>query len=144
MGISFQVLVGLASIGLYVFCDYTATRWAEQVGTEGFATWRLCAVSILAPLGIACFGLAGARMGLAAVSAYVNTGIVLGGIVVGVLVRAEVLTLTQKLGLAFGCVAMVLINLSKSPDSITSSRLTLGRGDTQLSHITEAGQDHRP
>lgn len=36
-------------------------------------------MAVLAALGIVCFGIVGARTGLAAVSAYVNTGIVIGG-----------------------------------------------------------------
>ena len=33
MSIGPQVLIGLLSIGVYVFCDYTSARWAEQMQT---------------------------------------------------------------------------------------------------------------
>jgi drug/metabolite transporter (DMT)-like permease len=116
MNVGYQVLVGLFSIGLYVFCDYTITRWAELIQPQGFWTWRLLAVLILAPVGIVAFGLVGARMGLSAVSGFINTGIVVGGVLVGVFLRGDQLTVCQKVGLVFGFVAMVLLNVGKSGD----------------------------
>ncbi|GEM_PF-6926201 len=71
---------------------------------------------VVAPVGLICFGLVGARMGLAAVSAYINTGIVVGGVIVGVLIRGETLTIYQKVGLVFGFIAMLFINLGKPPE----------------------------
>ena len=112
--IPFQAAVGLLSVALFVVCDYTITRWAESTSTSGIWTWRLFVPLVIAPLGIVCFGLVGARMGLAAVSAYINTGIVVGGVLAGVLVRGDHLSGVQKLGLALGLVAMVLINMGKS------------------------------
>lgn len=114
MSLGPQVLVGLLSIGVYVFCDYTITRWAEQIQGEGIWTWRLFCVVLLTPLGIVAFGLVGARMGLAAVSASVNTGIVVGGVLVGVLLRGEQLTVSQKVGLVLGFLAMLLLNCGKA------------------------------
>src|SRR5205823_8430525 len=108
MDIWFQLIVGLASVCLFVFCDYTITRWAELTKTEGIWTWRLFAMLIAAPLSTICFGLVGARMGLAAVSAYINTGIVVGGVLVGVLIRGDFLTSYQRVGLVFGFVALLL------------------------------------
>lgn len=109
----FQAAVGLLSVVLFVFCDYTITRWAESTGTSGLWTWRLFVPLVAAPLGVVSFGLVGARMGLAAVSAYINTGIVVGGVLAGVLIRGDHLSSVQKLGLALGLVAMVLINIGK-------------------------------
>ena len=109
----FQAAVGLLSVVLFVFCDYTITRWAESTPTSGLWTWRLFIPLLVAPLGIVCFGLVGARMGLAAVSAYINTGIVVGGVIAGVLIRGDQLGTMQKLGLALGFVAMILINIGK-------------------------------
>jgi drug/metabolite transporter (DMT)-like permease len=114
MGMSFQVVVGLISIGLFVFCDYTITRWAERVPSDGYWTWGLLTVVIAAPLSAVAFGLVGARVGLAAVSGFVNTGIVLGGVLVGVALRGDQLTTWQKVGLIFGLVAMLLMNLGKT------------------------------
>jgi drug/metabolite transporter (DMT)-like permease len=115
MSIGFQVIVGLVSIGLFVFCDYTITRWAELLTADGVWTWRLAWVVIAAPLSALCFGLVGARMGLAAVSAYINTGIVVGGVLLGMLLRAERLTEPQKIGVILGFLAMLLLNLGKAP-----------------------------
>src|SRR5438477_10289444 len=110
MGIGYQVVVGLVSVCLFVFCDYTITRWAELIHREGYWTWRLLSMLVAAPLSTVCFGLVGARMGLAAVSGFINTGIVIGGVVIGVILRGDQLTLWQKVGLVFGVIGMLLLN----------------------------------
>jgi drug/metabolite transporter (DMT)-like permease len=114
MTLGLQVVVGLLSICLFVLCDYTITRWAELLQPDGFWTWRLLFTIILAPLAMLAFGLVGARTGLAAVSGFVNTGIVVGGVLVGALMRGEQLTVYQKIGLVFGLLAMLLLNLGKA------------------------------
>ena len=53
-------------------------------------------------------------MGLAAVSGFVNTGIVVGGVLVGVLLRGDQLTVYQKVGLILGFLAMLLLSCGKA------------------------------
>jgi hypothetical protein len=36
MNLGFQILVGLLSVSLFVFCDYIITRWVELIETEGY------------------------------------------------------------------------------------------------------------
>ena len=45
-----------------------------------------------------------------------SIGLVVGGVLVGFLLRGETLTTYQKVGLAFGFIAMLLINLGKPPE----------------------------
>jgi drug/metabolite transporter (DMT)-like permease len=84
------------------------------VKTEGYWTFRLLFALIAAPLGAVAFGLVATRLGLAAVSAFVNTGIVVGGVVVGIVIRGEDLTAWQKSGLVLGVMAMCLLCMGRS------------------------------
>ena len=118
MGMAYQAAVGAASIALFVFCDYTITRWAELLKLDGPWNWRLIVVGITAPLSAIAFGLVGARMGLAAVSAYINTGIVVGGVLVGILLRGEEMSAYQKIGLVLGLGAMLLINVGHPAEHV--------------------------
>ncbi|HEY8203551.1 MAG TPA: hypothetical protein VIF81_02400 [Pyrinomonadaceae bacterium] len=111
-----QATVGLISVALFVFCDFTAIRWAERIPSEGYLTWMLLYLLVAASFGIIAFGFVGARMGLAVVSGFVNTGIVAGGVFIGILFRGEQLTAYQKIGLAFGIVAILLLNMGKSQE----------------------------
>jgi drug/metabolite transporter (DMT)-like permease len=72
----------------------------------------LCAV-VAAPLGAIAFGLVATKMGLAAVSAFINTGIVVGGVLVGIMIRGDQLTAWQKVGVALGVLAMVFLCLGR-------------------------------
>jgi drug/metabolite transporter (DMT)-like permease len=122
MNMWLQVLFALSSISLFVFVDYTSTRWVELVPTEGYWTLRLLGVLIAAPLGALAFGWVATRLGLAAVAALINTGIVVGGVFVGILIRGDQLTAGQKVGLVLGLVAMVLLCLGRGePNSVTPS-----------------------
>jgi drug/metabolite transporter (DMT)-like permease len=105
---------------MFVFCDYTVTRWAELLSQQGAWTWRLAVIAVVAPLGIVALGLAASRMGLAAVVGFVNAGVVTGGTLVGVLVRREHLTLTQKIGLATAILAIVLVNIGHANANATA------------------------
>jgi drug/metabolite transporter (DMT)-like permease len=113
MNLGFQVLVAFLSVSLFVFCDYIITRWVELIDTEGYGTWRLLCAVIAAPLGAIAFGLVATKMGLAAVSAFINTGIVVGGVALGIVIRGDQLTTWQKVGVLLGVVAMVFLCLGK-------------------------------
>jgi drug/metabolite transporter (DMT)-like permease len=113
MTLASQIVVALSSVSLFVFCDYIITRWVELIDSQGYWTWRLLCAILAAPLGAVAFGLVATRMGLAAVSAFINTGIVLGGVLVGIVVRGDQLTVWQKVGVALGVLAMVFLCLGK-------------------------------
>lgn len=106
-----QVLIGLVSVAFFVFCDYLSVRWSELMPSEGIATWRLLGICILAPVGMVAFGLVGSKMGLAAVSGFINAGIVVASVVVGVVLRNEQLSAWQKVGIVLGIVAIALVNV---------------------------------
>jgi drug/metabolite transporter (DMT)-like permease len=118
-----QLTVGFLSIALFVFCDYTVTRWAELYHADGLWTWRLACVLVIAPIGALTFGLVGARMGLAAVSGFVNVGITAGAVLVGLTLRREHLTLSQKAGLIAAVLAIILLNFGRdgSPQNLDTS-----------------------
>jgi drug/metabolite transporter (DMT)-like permease len=113
MNVAYQALLGFLSVSLFVFCDYTIIRWAELVKSDGILTWRLLGVAIAGPLGVVAFGFVGEKMGLGPASGFINTGNVVGGVLVGIMLRGDVLTTYQKIGLVFGLIAIVLINLGK-------------------------------
>ena len=98
MNLYCQVLVGLVSVAFFVFCDYTSVRWTEELPRSGYITWRLICIAVLAPIGMIAFGFVGSKMGLAAVSGFINAGIVLASVVVGVVVRNEQLSAWQRSG----------------------------------------------
>lgn len=110
------IAIALLSVALFVCCDYLITRWAERLQTDGRWTWRLLFVLVAAPAGMILFGLLSSRMGLAAMACLVNTGVVVGGAIVGVLIRREQLTTYQMIGLAFGLAALLLLNLGKQSE----------------------------
>lgn len=122
MNLLCQAVVGLIAIGLFVFCDYTSTRWWEHTDKEGYLTWRLVAIAISGPLGLAAFGILGSDswMGLAAVSTFVNTGTVAGGVLVGLMLKGEQLSFYQKIGVGCGLVAICRINMGKNDPAAPS------------------------
>lgn len=108
------ISVALLCILLFVFCDYTITRWADRFHTHGHWTWRLFLVVIAAPAGMILFGLLSARYGLASMSCFVNTGVVVGAALAGVLFRKEQLSTYQMIGLALGLAALLFLNMGKT------------------------------
>jgi len=115
-----QLLVALLSVTVFVFCDYTITRWIELAETEGYWTWRLPVAAITAPLGAIAFGLVATRMGFAVVSALINTGIVVGGVLIGLVLRGDHLTNWQKTGVILGLLAMIFLCLGRSEADLPS------------------------
>jgi drug/metabolite transporter (DMT)-like permease len=113
MTVTLQVLLALFSVSVFVFCDYTITRWVELADTNGYWTWRPLAAGIAAPLGAVAFGLVATRMGFAVVSAFINTGIVVGGVLIGIVIRGDQLTNWQKAGVVFGLLAMIFLCLGR-------------------------------
>ena len=111
MSVYFQVLVGLVSVAFFVFCDYTSVRWTEELPRSGYMTWRLVCIAALAPAGMIAFGFVGSKMGLAAVSGFINAGIVVASVMVGVVLRNEQLSAWQKVGIVLGIVAIALVNV---------------------------------
>jgi len=112
MNLFLQVALGLLSVAIYVFLDYTVVRWAELFNQEGACTWRLVLVVVAAPAGLLMFGWVGARIGLAAASGFINAGLVAGGALVGLFARREQLNIPQILGLGAALAAIILLNSS--------------------------------
>lgn len=102
--ISFLVI---ACSALFVLCDGLSAHW----GKTGSAR-SLFVVLLLAPVSYSTFALINRRMDLAVTGALVNTLVVAGTSLVGVLIFKEQLSTLQYCGVGFSLVGITLINLA--------------------------------
>lgn len=105
-----SVLVTLLVIvcsALFVLCDGLSAHW----GKTGSAR-SLFVVMLLAPVSYSAFALINQRMDLAVTGALVNTLVVAGTSLVGVLVFKEQLSTLQYCGVGCALVGITLINVA--------------------------------
>ena len=98
-------LLVFACSAAFVFTDSLSAHWGKNGGTT-----PLILVLIFAPLGYLLFAYVTKVTGLAVGAAIVNTAIVIGGVLVGLLLFGEVLTSRQILGLIFAFIAIILMS----------------------------------
>ena len=95
------------AILLFVFVDWFSVKWFE---TGNFLYAPL--IAVLATAAYWIFGWVSNHTSLSVTSGLINTGIVVGTILVGIFVRKDVLDAQQKIGLitAISSVALLTIH----------------------------------
>lgn len=95
-----------ASAGLFILCDGLSAHWGKTANTTSI----VLAIS-LSPLSYLFFAALNQRADLAVAGALVNTVVVLGAIVVGILVFGEQPSRTQIVGIGMAIGAVTLLNV---------------------------------
>ncbi len=105
----------MTKIVLFVLCvlvfstaDYFAARWGDERDARS-----LLLVLAIGPFAYLLFGHLAAQTSLARMGAYVNSGIVLGTTLAGVLLLAERPSRTTWFGLALVAAGIVLVSAGK-------------------------------
>jgi drug/metabolite transporter (DMT)-like permease len=96
----------VASVILFVLVDFFSVKWVE--------TGKAIYIPVLIFLGLAAyrtFGWVGAQTSLSITSGLINTGIVIGSILVGILIRHDSLDLQQRIGLILAVVAIGILTV---------------------------------
>jgi multidrug transporter EmrE-like cation transporter len=93
--------------GMFILCDSLSAHW----GKTGSRSSLLIFVA-LSPLSYFIFALINRRIDLSVAGALVNTMIVVGAAIVGVVAFGEQLSKLQYLGIGLALVSVTLLNLS--------------------------------
>ena len=97
----------LACSGMFILCDSLSAHW----GKTGSKT-SLLIFAALAPFSYLLFALINKHLDLAVAGALVNTLIVVGAVLVGVIAFEEHLSRLQFVGIGLALVAVTLLNLT--------------------------------
>jgi drug/metabolite transporter (DMT)-like permease len=102
-------LVVVAAI-LFVGVDSLSALWARQ-GNYGSqrALFYLASMCVVGPIAYALFGYLTQRVGVSVTSGLVNTSIVIGTILVGILFFHDAVTTRQIIGLVLAVLAVALL-----------------------------------
>jgi multidrug transporter EmrE-like cation transporter len=100
-------LLVLGCAAMFILCDSLSAHWGKTDQKYSFVAFVL-----LAPTSYGLFGLINKRVDLAVAGALVNTIIVVGTSLVGVLVFKEQLTAVQYVGIGLAVAAVTLLNVS--------------------------------
>jgi multidrug transporter EmrE-like cation transporter len=99
--------VVLLCAGMFILCDGLSAHWGKTGNGRSLAI-----VMLLSPLSYSAFAFINTKMNLAVTGALVNTIVVVGAALVGVLVFKEELSSMQYLGIALALVSVTLLNLA--------------------------------
>jgi drug/metabolite transporter (DMT)-like permease len=97
----------LACAGLFIACDSFSAHWGKTGNSRSLIIFVL-----LSPFSYFIFALINKYLSLAVAGALVNTLIVVGAVLVGVLVFGEELSKLQYLGIGLALASVTLLNLS--------------------------------
>lgn len=101
-----QYLLPLLCTGIFIGSDALAAYWGK-----GGSIWLTMPLLILlSPLGYILFGVLNQQNTLAQSSVYVNMGLLIGTVAIGVLAFHEPVTLRLFLALIFALAAIILSN----------------------------------
>lgn len=108
MELLFRYTLVVVAVCLFVLVDWLSVKWFESANV-------LYAPVLVVVALAACwlFGWVGHMTSLSITSGLINTGIVMGTILVGILMRKDVLDIQQKIGLITAVVAVALITFHK-------------------------------
>ncbi len=104
---TFIVCLVLLCAGMFVLCDGLSAHW----GKTGSGRSLLMAL-LLSPISYSAFAFINTRLDLSVTGALVNTLVVVGGALVGVLVFKEELSSMQYVGIALAILSVTLLNLA--------------------------------
>lgn len=104
---TFVWIVVLLCSGMFILCDGLSAHWGKTGNNRS-----LTIVMALAPLSYSAFAFINTRINLAVTGALVNTIVVVGAALVGVLIFKEELSWMQYLGIALAVISMTLLNLA--------------------------------
>ncbi|MBW4681252.1 MAG: hypothetical protein KME19_14205 [Microcoleus vaginatus WJT46-NPBG5] len=90
---------------LFTVCDSLSANWGKTGDLKSIAI-----VCLLSPTTYLCFGFLNQKIKLGVAGSLVNLIIVIGTVLVGTFYFHEMLSRTQMLGLAFACLAIVLLS----------------------------------
>ncbi|UVK37526.1 hypothetical protein LHFGNBLO_004574 [Mesorhizobium sp. AR10] len=99
--------VVLLCAGMFILCDGLSAHWGKTGNGRSLAI-----VMLLSPLSYSAFAFINTRMNLAVTGALVNTIVVVGAVLVGVIVFKEELSSMQYLGIALAVASVTLLNLA--------------------------------
>lgn len=108
MDLLFRLTIAFVSTSLFVLIDWFSVRWYE--------TGSIMYVPILLALALCAywtFGWVTHMTSLSTTSGLINTGIVVGSILVGVFIRKDVLDLQQKIGLLTAIASVGLLTIHR-------------------------------
>ena len=108
MSTALQLLGALGSTLCFVLVDYLSVRWWESN-----SNWYVPSLLVVSFGAYYLFGWVGQVTSLSVTSGLINTGIVIGSIIVGIFIRHDVLDVQQKIGLLFAIVAVGLLTIHR-------------------------------
>lgn len=100
------VFVAVAA-ALFILCDALSAHWGKTDSRSS-----LLLVLALSPVSYYFFALVNQRVELAVAASLVNTIVVMGGIVVGVVFFGETLSHLQMAGIGMAICAVTLLNMA--------------------------------
>jgi len=96
-----------AAAGLFILCDALSAHWGKTDNRNS-----LLLVLALSPISYYLFAMVNQRMEMAVAVSLVNTMVVVGGILVGVLFFGESLSNMQMAGIGMAIGAVTLLNMA--------------------------------
>lgn len=96
-----------AAAALFILCDALSAHWGKTDSRNS-----LLIVLALSPISYYFFALVNQRVELAVAASLVNTIVVLGGILVGVVFFGETLSHLQMAGVGMAICAVTLLNMA--------------------------------
>ena len=97
----------VASAALFILCDALSAHWGKTDSRNS-----LLLVMALSPFSYYLFALVNQRVELAVAASLVNTMVVVGGILVGVVFFGETLSHLQMAGIGMAICAVTLLNMA--------------------------------
>jgi multidrug transporter EmrE-like cation transporter len=97
----------LLCAGMFILCDGLSAHWGKTGNGRSLAI-----VMLLSPLSYSAFAFINTKMNLAMTGALVNTIVVVGAVLVGVIVFKEELSAMQYLGIVLAVASVTLLNLA--------------------------------
>ena len=108
MTLFIRYALAIISVLLFVLIDWFSVKWFES-GSHFYAP----IIAILALSAYWLFGWLSHTTSLSVTSGLINTGIVIGTILVGIFLRKDVLDLQQKIGLVTAILTVALLTIHK-------------------------------
>ena len=106
MSLLFRYFLVAISLSLFILIDWLSVKW--------FESGNLIYIPLLSILGLTAywlFGWVSNMTSLSITSGLINTGIVIGTILVGIFIRNDVLDFQQKTGLFTAIIAIALLTI---------------------------------
>lgn len=106
MDVLLRLVVVPLAIAAFVFADWLSVKWFESGNM-----FYIPIVAVIALFAYWLFGWVSHHITLSVTSGLINTGIVVGSILVGILIRKDILIIEQKIGLLFAIAAVALLTI---------------------------------